>query len=67
MYLMKIKGIAKIPDFLQIRDDNFTLIGYMKLDNVSQGIKRIGLEKEEDKIRRALDKAPFGKIIELNK
>ncbi|HRC92882.1 MAG TPA: fructose-6-phosphate aldolase, partial [Bacteroidia bacterium] len=26
MYLLKIKGTAKIPDYVQMRDDNFTLI-----------------------------------------
>jgi hypothetical protein len=28
MYIIKIKGRTKIPDYIQIRDDDFTLLGY---------------------------------------
>ena len=29
-YLMKVKGKAKIPDYIQLRDENLTLIGYFR-------------------------------------
>lgn len=29
-YVLKVKGKAKIPDYLQIRDADFTLIGYFR-------------------------------------
>lgn len=29
-YLLKVKGKAKIPDYIQLRDENFTLIGYFR-------------------------------------
>lgn len=29
-YLMKVKGKAKIPDYIQLRDENMTLIGYFR-------------------------------------
>ncbi|MDX1907665.1 MAG: fructose-6-phosphate aldolase [Bacteroidia bacterium] len=29
-YLMKVKGKAKIPDYIQLRDADFTLIGYFR-------------------------------------
>ena len=29
-YLMKVKGKAKIPDYIQLRDEKFTLIGYFR-------------------------------------
>ena len=29
-YVLKVKGKAKIPDYLQIRDEQFTLIGYLR-------------------------------------
>ena len=29
-YLMKVKGKAKIPDYIQLRDEDLTLIGYFR-------------------------------------
>jgi hypothetical protein len=29
-YLLKVKGKAKIPDYIQLRDENLTLIGYFR-------------------------------------
>jgi hypothetical protein len=29
-YLLKVKGKARIPDYIQVRDANFTLIGYFR-------------------------------------
>jgi hypothetical protein len=29
-YLMKVRGKAKIPDYIQLRDENLTLIGYFR-------------------------------------
>ncbi|TAE52377.1 MAG: fructose-6-phosphate aldolase [Bacteroidetes bacterium] len=29
-YLMKVKGKAKIPDYIQLRDEHLTLIGYFR-------------------------------------
>lgn len=29
-YLLKVKGKAKIPDYIQVRDAHFTLIGYFR-------------------------------------
>ena len=32
MYIIKIKGKVKIPDYVQIRDDKFTLLAYFRAD-----------------------------------
>lgn len=29
-YVMKVKGKAKIPDYIQLRDHAYTLIGYFR-------------------------------------
>ena len=65
MYLLKIKGKAKIPDFLQIRDDEFTLIEYIKLDNLKQGLVKFGLLNFEDQIINITPEIPYGKMIKL--
>lgn len=65
MYLLKIKGKAKIPDFVQIRDDEFTLIAYIKLDNLKQGLTKFGLFQFEEQIMRITQEIPYGKIVKL--
>jgi len=35
-YIMKVKGTAGIPDYIQIRDAQFTLIGYYRLDHLKE-------------------------------
>ena len=32
MYIIKVKGNAKIPDYIQLRDENFVLIAYFRAD-----------------------------------
>lgn len=66
MYILKVKGKAKIPDFVQIRDDEFTLIGYIKLDNISQGLKKYGLTQFENQILSLINEGDFGKIMKIN-
>jgi len=62
LYILKIKGTTKIPDFVQIRDAKMTLIAYFRLNQVKQGLKKNGLENEEKKISTLLEEIPYGKI-----
>ena len=41
LYILKIKGTTKIPDFVQIRDNNMTLIAYFRLNQIAQGLKKV--------------------------
>ena len=43
MYILKIKGKAKIPDYIQIRDDDFTLKAYFRVDRPEKSLEKIGL------------------------
>lgn len=35
-YLLKVKGVAKIPDYVQIRDDRFSLVCYVRPDRTDK-------------------------------
>lgn len=35
-YLLKVKGIAKIPDYVQIRDEHFSLVCYVRPDRTEK-------------------------------
>lgn len=66
IYLLKIKGTKKIPDFVQIRDKDMTLRAYFRMDQQEAGIKKNNLEKYKEEIISVLDKIPFGKLKELD-
>ena len=64
-YLLKIKGKAKIPDYVQLRDDKFSLLAYFRLDRPEKSLSKVGLEKEESLIMDFLQGIPFGKVCKL--
>ncbi len=66
MYILKIKGTTKIPDYIQIRDEKFTLIGYFRADRPDKGLKKLGLTDHIEAIKAQIQEIPFGKMRKLN-
>ncbi len=65
-YLLKVKGLAKIPDYVQVRDENFTLICYIRPDRTE---KRTPLpEGLLEKLSTIFPQLPYGvvKVVEWN-
>tara|TARA_Y100001954_G_C15713001_1_gene554059 strand:+ start:284 stop:490 length:207 start_codon:yes stop_codon:yes gene_type:complete len=62
LYILKIKGTDKIPDFVQIRDEKMTLIAYFRLSQIERGLIKNNLEKEVKNISKLLENIPYGKI-----
>ena len=62
LYILKIKGTEKIPDFVQIRDQEMTLVAYFRLSQTKQGLKKNGLEIDTKQIIILLENIPYGKI-----
>lgn len=67
MYLLKIKGSGKIPDYLQIRDMEYTLLAYFRLDKLEEGLTKNNLLDYKLEIENALKELGFGKIIQVLK
>ncbi|GGZ26088.1 hypothetical protein GCM10007049_18350 [Echinicola pacifica] len=65
MYIIKVKGKAKIPDYIQIRDENFVLIAYFRADRPLKNIEKFGLEGKELQIEKLIRELPFGKLQRL--
>ena len=65
MYIVKIKGMAKIPDYIQLRDDKFILIAYFRADRPLRNLNKYGLGGKEEALQKVINKFPFGKISEL--
>ena len=66
IYILKIKGTDKIPDFVQIRDQDMTLRAYFRMDQQESGIRKNNLEKWKREIMSSLEKIPFGKLKKLD-
>jgi len=65
MYFLKTQGTDKIPDYVQIRDDNFVLLAHFKTNNPENQIKKYGLEDYKQKIKELIESAPFGILYEI--
>ncbi len=62
MYIMKIKGGAKIPDYMQIRDDNFTLVAYFRADKIENGLTKFSLMQYFSEFENIVEKLNFGEM-----
>jgi len=65
MFIMKVKGKAKIPDYIQIRDENKVLIAYFRADRPLKNLEKYGLNGKEVELQAVINGLPFGKIQPL--
>lgn len=65
MYIIKVKGVAKIPDYVQLRDDKFTLLAYFRVDRPDKSLEKVGLGEKSAYIMNLVKELPFGKIMKL--
>ncbi|MDY6802147.1 MAG: fructose-6-phosphate aldolase [Bacteroidota bacterium] len=65
MYFLKTEGTNKIPDYVQIRDDNFVLIAHFRTTNPENQIKKFGLQTFKERIEELIKKAPIGTLYKL--
>ncbi|MBG8554841.1 MULTISPECIES: fructose-6-phosphate aldolase [Hymenobacter] len=65
MYIIKVKGKAKIPDYIQLRDENFVLIAYFRADRPLKDLHRYGLEGKETPLAAVIEQLAFGKLQKL--
>jgi hypothetical protein len=65
MYIIKVKGKAKIPDYIQIRDENFVLVAYFRADRPMKNLEKFGLQGKEEQLETLINQLPFGKLQKL--
>ena len=65
LYIIKIKGKAKIPDYIQLRDDAFVLVAYFRADRELKNLEKYGLEGKEEPLANLISSLPFGKLQKL--
>ena len=65
MYIIKVKGKAKIPDYIQLRDENFVLVAYFRADRPLKNLEKYGLQGKDEPLRVVIDSLEFGKMHKL--
>ena len=65
MYVIKVKGAAKIPDYVQLRDEKFTLLAYFRVDRPEKSLQKIGLADKAEWLMKKIEELPFGQILKL--
>jgi hypothetical protein len=65
VYIIKVKGKAKIPDYIQLRDESFVLIAYFRADRPLKNLDRYGLEGKESELAAVINQLAFGKLQKL--
>ncbi|MFO7940059.1 MAG: hypothetical protein R6U66_09955 [Bacteroidales bacterium] len=65
MYILKTKGTNKIPDFIQIRDEGFALMGHIHVKQLAAGLDKLVSKKVPDTFIKELESLPYGVIKKL--
>ncbi len=65
MYIIKVKGKAKIPDYIQLRNEDFILVAYFRADRPLKDLHRYGLEGKEVELAGVISGLSFGKLQAL--
>jgi hypothetical protein len=66
MYILKVKGTARIPDYVQLRDDDFTLLAYFRVDRPEKALVKVGLSAKEPELVELIRNMPYGKMQRLD-
>lgn len=64
-YLLKTKGTDKIPDYLQIRDNQFQLIAHCTVKNSEKVLTENGIHLKGKDLSDFISQMPFGKLTDV--
>lgn len=65
MYIIKVNFKAKIPDYIQLRDEHFVLVAYFRADRTLKNMERYGLGGKEEALATLILNLEFGKLQPL--
>ena len=66
MFIIKVKGKVKIGDFIQLRDDKFTLLAYFRADHPDRALEKCGLGDMKSSLRKLIKSMPYGKLQKID-
>ncbi len=65
MYILKTKGTEKIPDYIQIRNNEFVLIYHFRTDRVEDALKGSKCKMHIQKIQEIVSSLKYGKLEKM--
>ena len=65
MYILKTKGTAKIPDYIQIRDDNFVLVNHFKANVSKQTLDKFNYIKDVNEFTEMMNNLEYGVLKKI--
>ncbi|MBN2668959.1 MAG: hypothetical protein JXR60_07005 [Bacteroidales bacterium] len=65
IYLLKTKGTAKIPDYIQIRDESFQLIAHCKVSVAIRTLAKHGISVKVENLEAFIEQLPIGKLTPI--
>jgi hypothetical protein len=65
VFLLKSKGKGIVPDYIQVRDERQSIIGYFKAVNFDKGLDEIKIYDKErrTKATEVFRKLEYGKMV----
>ncbi|MDX2129554.1 MAG: hypothetical protein SFU91_11025 [Chloroherpetonaceae bacterium] len=65
VFLLKSKGKGIVPDYIQVRDERQSIIGYFKAVNFDKGLDEIKIFDKERRVKASevFKKLEYGKMI----
>jgi len=65
IFLIKIQGKNKIPDYVQIRDQNYKLLAYFRADRPEKALSKCGFDARIPQFIEIINNIPFGKMKKI--
>ena len=65
MYIIKIKGKAKIPDYIQLRNKDMILVDYFRADRPIIKLRNYNIKDSDEKIINYINSLTFSKLEKL--
>ena len=66
MFIIKIKGKAKIPDFIQLRNDDMILLEYFSAARPLNKLRNYGLKSSDEEIMSYVNNLKYGELQKLD-
>jgi hypothetical protein len=65
MYILKIRGTEQVPDHVQIRDDDFSLVAYFRVTHPKTALAGCNLLDKTGEILEIIQQLEYGKMEKL--
>ena len=65
MFLIKVQGKNKIPDYVQLRDEDYKLMAYFRADRPEKALIKCGFEAHIPLFKEIINNVPFGRMTKI--